>query len=108
MKQKKNKIWPCVILHNGRPYLLKKLDRKGVNDPCSMCDLRQLCMSPSNLPMLYDLCTSDGRGDNYYYEEDWTIVDKQLVEFLMDPMYVQMLDDIQNVVKYETHKELEA
>lgn len=84
MKLKQNENWPSVILHNGRPYLLKKLTRKGVNDPCSMCDLRQLCMGTSYPPMLYDICCSDGRGDDYYYEEDWTIYDKQIADFVND------------------------
>lgn len=84
MKLKQNENWPSVILHNGRPYLLKKLTRKGVNDPCSMCDLRQLCMGTRNPTMFYDLCTSDGRGDNYYYKEDWTIYDKTIADFVDD------------------------
>lgn len=84
MKLKQNENWPSVILHNGRPYLLKKLSRKGVNDPCSMCDLRQLCMGTRNPTMFYDLCTSDGRGDNYYYEEDWSIYDKMIADFIDD------------------------
>lgn len=83
MKLKKNENWPSVILHDGKPYLLKKLTRKGVNDPCSMCDLRQLCMKgPRMIMMLYDLCTSDGRSDAYYYEEDWSIYDKMIADFL--------------------------
>lgn len=84
MKQKQNENWPSVILHNGRPYLLKKLTRKGVNDPCSMCDLRQLCMKTSYFPILYDLCCSDNRGNAYYYEEDWSIYDKMIADFVGD------------------------
>lgn len=84
MKLKQNENWPSVILHNGKPYVLKKLTRKGVNDPCSMCDLRQLCLSPSNRVKFYDLCTSEGRGDAYYFEEDWSIYDKMIADFIDD------------------------
>lgn len=84
MKLKQNENWPSVILHNGRPYLLKKLTRKGVNDPCSMCDLRQLCWASSYAPALIDLCCSDNRGEAYYYEEDWTIYDKTIADFVSD------------------------
>lgn len=84
MKLKQNENWPSVILHNGRPYLLKKLTRKGVNDPCSMCDLRQLCMGMRNPSVFYDLCTSDGRGESWYYEEDWTIYDNMIADFVDD------------------------
>ncbi len=82
MKLKQNENWPSVILHDGKPYLLKKLNRKGVNDPCSMCDLRQLCKGERGAYLFYDLCTSDDRGDGYYYEEDWSIYDKMISDFV--------------------------
>lgn len=82
MKLKQNENWPSVILHDGKPYLLKKLHRKGVNDPCSMCDLRWMCMGENSASFFYDLCTSDGRGDSYYYEEDWSIYDKMISDFV--------------------------
>ena len=82
MKLKENEKWPSVILHNGKPYLLKKLTRKGVNDPCSMCDLHQLCQSPSYPIKFVNLCTADDRGDAYYYEEDWSIYDKTIADFV--------------------------
>lgn len=84
MKLKQNEKWPSLIIHNGRPYVLKKLERKGVNDPCSLCDLRNLCMGTRNPTMFYDLCTSDGRGDGWYYEEDWSIVGMQIADFVID------------------------
>lgn len=82
MKLKQNESWPSVILHNGKPYLLKKLTREGVNDPCSMCDLRQLCLEENSTTNFYDLCTSDSRGDAYYFEEDWSICDKMIADFV--------------------------
>lgn len=84
MKLKQNENWPSVILHNGRPYVLKKLTRKGVNDPCSMCDLRHFCMGKSLQLMFFELCTSDGRDDGWYYEEDWSIYDKTIADFVSD------------------------
>lgn len=84
MKLKQNENWPSVILHNGRPYVLKKLTRKGVNDPCSMCDLRQLCIGKTFQLTFFELCCSDDRGEAYYYEEDWTIYDKMIADFVSD------------------------
>lgn len=82
MEKKPNENWPGVILHNGRPYVLKKLDRKGIDDPCLMCDLRQLCLGRSILTQFYNLCTGGGRDESWYYEEDWTVYDKQILEFV--------------------------
>lgn len=108
MKKKNENPWPSLIIVDGRPYLLKKLTRQGVNDPCSLCDLRSMCCYNLREPTLSELCCSDDRGEDWYYEEDWTIVGNKVADFVMDPMYLQMDADIQNVVKHEAHKDLEA
>lgn len=108
MNKKTNEHWPTVIIMEGRPYQLMKLERKGVNDPCSMCDLRQRCEPSSQHLNLITLCKSDDRDDRWYFEEDWTIVSKQIIEFVEVPMKRQLQMDIENVVKHETYKELEG
>lgn len=108
MNKKTNEHWPAVIVINGRPYQLMKLERKGVNDPCSMCDLRQQCEPSDQYFNLMMLCKSDDRDDGWYFEEDWTIVSKQIIEFVEVPMDRQLEMDIEKVVKHETHKELEG
>ena len=74
--------WPTVIVMEGRPYQLVKLERKGVNDPCSMCDLRQQCEPSDQYFNLMMLCKSDDRDDGWYFEEDWSIFDKRIYDFL--------------------------
>ena len=108
MKKENENPWPSLIIVNGRPYLLKKLTRLTVNDPCCMCDLRDQCNRSHHAGNLSELCCSDNRGESWYYEEDWTIVDKQIVEFVLNPADRQMQRDIQNVVNKETHKGLEG
>lgn len=107
MNKETNEHWPTVIVMNGKPYQLVKLERKGVNNPCSMCDLRQLCEPSAPYFNLIVLCKSDDRDDRWYFEEDWTIVDKQIIEFVQSPMDRQLEKDIENVVKREKLKELE-
>lgn len=82
MKKKQNEYWPSVIIHNGKPYVLKKMTRKDVNHPCALCDLSYMCTGVSVTANFYELCTSDERGDNYYYEEDWSIYDKMIADFV--------------------------
>lgn len=108
MNKMTNEHWPTVIVINGRPYQLMKLERKGVNEVCGMCDLRWECEQPEGYYNLIKLCKSDDRDDGWYFEEDWTIVSKQIIEFVQVPMDRQLERDIENVVKIETHKELEA
>lgn len=108
MNKKKNEYWPTILIMEGRPYRLVKLERKGVNDPCSMCDLRQRCEPSSQSFNLITLCKSDDRDNGWFFEEDWTIVSKQIIEFVEVPMDRQLEMDIEKVVKHETHKELEG
>lgn len=108
MNKMTDEHWPIVIVIEGRPYQLVKLERKGVNDPCSMCDLRQRCEPSSQHFNLITLCKSDDRDYGWFFEEDWTIVSKQIIEFVEVPMDRQLEMDIEKVVKHETHKELEG
>ena len=82
IKKQNENPWPSLIIVDGRPYLLKKLTRQGVDSPCCLCDLRSKCRSSWHEPNLSDLCCSDERGQDWYYEEDWTIVDKPISEFV--------------------------
>ena len=82
MSKMKNEHWPTVIVMNGRPYQLKELNRQGINNPCELCDLRTECGYPDGLDHFMRLCTSDDRNNAWYFEEDWTIYDKPLCDFI--------------------------
>lgn len=76
--------WPVLIIKEGRPYRLTKLVRKDVNNPCTLCDLRIECGYPDGLSHFMRLCLSDGRGADWFFAEDWTIVDRTIVEYVTD------------------------
>lgn len=84
--------WPTIIVTNGKPYQLVKLERKGVNDPCSVCDLRPECDAPQGYSKLINLCKSDDRDDGWYFEEDWTIFDKPLCDFINPELADDFID----------------
>lgn len=84
MKLKQNEHWPTVIIMNGKPYQLIKLERKGVNDPCTMCDLRWECDEPNDHFDLLSLCRSDDRDDGWYFTEDWSIYGDTIADFVDD------------------------
>lgn len=92
MSKMKNEHWPTVIVMNGKPYQLVKLERKGVNDPCTMCDLRWECDAPEEYFNLIKLCKSDDRDDGWYFTEDWTIFDKPLCDFINPELANDFLD----------------
>lgn len=82
MNKKTNEHWPTVIIMEGKPYQLIKLERIGVNDPCTMCDLRWECEAPEERFNLIKLCKSDDRDDRWFFAEDWSIFDKRIENFL--------------------------
>lgn len=92
MNKKTNEHWPTVIIMEGRPYQLMKLERKGVNDPCSMCDLRQQCEPSDQYFNLMMLCKSDDRDDGWYFEEDWSIYGKWICDFTNTELAEDFID----------------
>lgn len=82
MNKETNEHWPTVIIMDGKPYQLIKLERIGVNDPCTMCDLRWECDAPLDKFNLIKLCKSDDRDDGWFFAEDWNIFDKRIYDFL--------------------------
>lgn len=93
MNKKTKEHWPTVIVMNGRPYQLMKLARKNVYDPCSMCDLRLICDAPDEFFNLITLCKSDARDDGWYFEEDWSIYDKRICDFINLELTDKLLDE---------------
>ena len=76
--------WPVLVIKEGIPYRLTKLVRKGINDPCSVCDLRNECVDSDGRTYYVGLCLADDRDDAWYFVEDWTIVGKVIAEFVTD------------------------
>lgn len=86
--KRETEYWPTILIMTGRPYVLKKLERKGVNNPCKLCDLRYSCNDSHGLGKLYKLCTSDDRDDAWYFEEDWNVFDKPISDYLVDKKWL--------------------
>lgn len=82
MNKEKKGYWPTILIMEGRPYRLKELNRKGVDDSCCMCDLRQVCGAPDGVYDLMRLCKSDNRDDAWFFEEDWTFRHKRFAYYL--------------------------
>jgi hypothetical protein len=82
MNKKENEYWPTILIMEGRPYRLKKLNRQNINDPCPLCDLKKYCNNEKGQGFMWALCTSDDRDDAWFFEEDWTIYDKLIADFV--------------------------
>ena len=82
MEQIEKTHWPTVLIMEGIPYVLKRKDNVGVFDVCEYCDLKTFCQSSIDDHNFFELCYSDGRDNNWYFEEDWTIFAKNIFDFL--------------------------
>lgn len=82
MEQIEKTHWPTVLIMEGVPYVLKRKDNVGVFDVCEYCDLKGLCLAYGEDRNFFELCYSDGRDNNWYFEEDWTIFAKNIFDFL--------------------------
>lgn len=100
------KYWPTVIILDGEPFVLKHLNRDGVNDPCSMCDLKDKCMTETKYLDLMGLCKNDGRSDAWYFEVDWDIYPEMVGDLLNVEMADQDLPEA-TTVNSEHHTTLE-
>lgn len=74
--------WPTILINEGRPYVLKKLTRQGINNPCDVCDLRDLGRCGNDNCHFTTLCTADDRDESWYFEEDWGIANKSVFDYL--------------------------
>ena len=90
MKQKEREHWPTLIIKEGRPYVLKKLESRGINNPCELCDLRIDCGYPEDLNDFISLCYSDDRDSSWYFEETWDVFDKPMWEYLVDKCWLSV------------------
>lgn len=79
---------PTILIMEGKPYRLKKNSRRGVSNPCELCDLRQICGAPDDEYVLLRLCRSDNRDDAWYFEEDRTIFNKPLYFYLIPELAI--------------------
>ena len=71
-----------LVIHEGVPYSLKHLEIKDGNYPCEKCDLYDTCIDDGEVHSLWKLCSPDGLDSSWYFEEDWDILNKRVVDFI--------------------------
>lgn len=58
--------WPTIVINEGRPYVLKKLTRQGINNPCDVCvtcvTLGGALMASADLPRFVQLMIVTNHG----------------------------------------------
>lgn len=87
MNEDEVKFWPTIVIVEGRPYVLTKLQTLYKNDPCAWCDLKTKCNAEGIPVRFFPLCMSDNRDDGWFFAEDWSVYDASVMEFLNPDEY---------------------
>ena len=70
-----------LLVLDGVPYSLVRLDPTDGFSPCAVCYLREDC-NADNIGMRFvNLCTPDGLDESYFFQEDWDAVKKQVIDY---------------------------
>lgn len=81
-------FWPTLIVLEGVPYLLEKQVDATINDVCSLCDLKYECMNDDKGYKFVHLCSSDLRGEEWFFKKDWDVLDMNIKDlFAVDIAY---------------------
>lgn len=70
-----------LLVLEGVPYSLVRHEPIDYCSPCEACDLSDLCYGQDAMMNLRKLCTPDGLGESYFFEEDWDIVKKRVIDY---------------------------
>ena len=81
-----------LIVRNGVPYSLVQLDPSVGFSPCAVCDLRDDCNADGIDMRFVHLCTPDGLGESFFFEEDWDAVKNQVIEYTH--MTIDQVDEV--------------
>ena len=70
-----------LIVRNGVPYSLVRLDPTDGFSPCAVCGLREDCNAyPIDMRFVH-LCSPDGLGESFFFQEDWDAAKKRVIEY---------------------------
>lgn len=69
---------PTIILFEGYPYRLRKVSAKLSNNPCSVCDLNNVCSDASFIK----LCQPNGYDTSWAFVEAWDLYNDTVDELI--------------------------
>lgn len=70
-----------LIVRDGVPYSLVRLDPTDGFSPCAVCDLRDDCNADGIGMRFVHLCSPDDIGEAFFFQEDWGAVKKQVIDY---------------------------
>lgn len=79
MKKELERHNQTVLVIDGHPYSLVREINPTSNMVCSQCELRQYCKVDNVGLVFMPLCTPEGQGENWFFIEDWDIIQTPLV-----------------------------
>lgn len=81
-----------LLVIRGVPYLLVREKSITINEPCRMCDLKELCKQGNGALNLLNLCTTRGGEGAWFFKESWGCVGSRILSFIEPPADVELHD----------------
>lgn len=81
-----------LLVIKGVPYRLVREKFTTINEPCRLCDLRDLCKQGNGALNLLPLCDVRGGRGAWFFKENWDCVNYHVLSFVETSNATEFLD----------------
>ena len=81
-----------LLVIKGVPYRLVREKFITINEPCRLCDLRELCKQGNGALNLLPLCDVRGGSGAWFFKENWDCVNDHILSYVETSPDVELHD----------------
>lgn len=81
-----------LLVIKGVPYRLVREKFITINEPCRLCDLKELCKQGNGALNFLPLCSARDRSNAWFFKENWDCVNYPIMSFVETSTNVEFLD----------------
>lgn len=81
-----------LLVIKGVPYRLVREKFVTINEPCRMCDLKELCKQGNGALNLLSLCSVRGGSGAWFFKENWSCVNDHIMSYVETIHDTEFLD----------------
>ena len=81
-----------LLVIKGKPYRLVREKFVTINEPCRMCDLKELCKQGNGALNFLTLCSVRGGSGAWFFKESWDCVNDHIMSYVETLHATEFLD----------------
>lgn len=81
-----------LLVIKGVPYRLVREKFITINEPCRLCDLKEICRQGNGALNLLSLCSVRGGSGAWFFKENWNCVNAHVIQFCETTEATEFLD----------------